>query len=305
MSRRTALVTGSAGFLGRHFVTELTRRGYWVRGCDVAEPTSWHSGDCTEFFAEDDERYDLVVHCAAVVNGRAAIDGSPLAHSYNLCLDSALFRWAVRTRPGHVVYVSSSAVYPVWRQVGPRHLADLIGRLQESDQEVIEPALASGHPDQVYGWVKLVGERLAVSLRREDVPVTCVRPFSGYGPGQTADYPVAAFVARARDTSDPFVVWGDGRQVRDFVHVSDVVGATLAAVDAQWDGPLNVCTGRPVSFDELAMMVAAEVGYTPELRHLESAPTGVRHRVGDPTQLHKIYEPKIELEEGVRDLVHG
>jgi nucleoside-diphosphate-sugar epimerase len=155
-------------------------------------------------------------------------------------------------------------------------------------------------PDQVYGWSKLVGEVLAAKLRETGVPVTVVRPFSGYGTDQDPTYPFPAFIARAKAREDPFTVWGDGHQTRDFIHVDDVVNGTLAAVDQGVDGPLNLCTGRPVSFGVLAMEVCRQAGYLPDFHYATDQPTGVRYRVGDPTRMLEVYQPKVTLEEGIR-----
>ena len=74
-----ALVTGSAGFIGRHMFTELWARGYTTDRCDLAS-----GNDCVEYFRCYDEVYDLVVHCAYHVGGRAAIDGEPRLLARNL-----------------------------------------------------------------------------------------------------------------------------------------------------------------------------------------------------------------------------
>jgi nucleoside-diphosphate-sugar epimerase len=107
-------------------------------------------------------------------------------------------------------------------------------------------------PDQTYGWAKLTGEMLAEHARAAGVAVHVLRPFSGYGEDQGTEYPFGAFIERARKREDPFVIWGDGRQVRDWVHIDDVIGATLAVVEADYQEPVNVCTGRGVSMAELA-----------------------------------------------------
>ena len=82
-----ALVTGSEGFVGRHMVTELYRRGYRVEQCDLK------TGDDLVDVCRSPLKtvYDLVVHCAFHVGGRAAIDGEPKLLARNLQLDSALF----------------------------------------------------------------------------------------------------------------------------------------------------------------------------------------------------------------------
>jgi nucleoside-diphosphate-sugar epimerase len=286
-----ALVTGDQGFLGRHFSAALAAAGYDVVGCDVR---TGPEGDCRYVFGQISQRYDLVVHCAAVVGGRAGIDGSPLETAVNLELDAALFRWAAIARPGRVVYISSSAAYPVIYQTHPGH------KLREGDVYIPHDVL---QPDQVYGWTKIMGEVLSQQLRRAGVPVTVVRPFSGYGTDQDDSYPFPAFVSRALRHDDPFEIWC-GQCVRDFVHVDDVVGATLAAVAAGAEGPVNICTGVPTSFNTLARMVCQQAGYEPELAPDPSAPTGVFWRVGSPVVMHSLYMPKIPLAVGIGRALH-
>lgn len=302
-----ALITGADGFLGRHFSAALKKRGWIVHRLDIKhDPTQ----DCLRFFRrpvdEPGERipFDLVLHCAAVIGGRAVIDGDPLATAVNLELDAAMFRWAAAARPGRVVYFSSSAVYPVSLQTGS---GLSLGRLNESDvwhrsTEGI-PLGSVGVPDQVYGWSKLMGEVLASRLRELGVPVTVVRPFSGYGSDQDEDYPFRAILERVRRWEDPLTVWSDA--VRDFIHVDDIVAATLAAVDQGLSGPVNLCTGKGASFSRLARLMAEEAGYKPAIDVLPGKPTGVRHRVGDPSKMLSFHRPMVKLEEGVRRALSG
>ena len=287
---KTALVTGSAGFIGRHIAAALLDAGYSVMGWDIA-----NGADARDYFrTSDGSGCDVVVHCAAVVGGRAKIDGSPLDLAVNLELDAALFQWAARTRtrPGRVVYISSSAVYPVMLQTW-----DDARPLRESAVTLDEPIV--GVPDQLYGWSKLTGEVLAGHARDAGVPVTVVRPFSGYGEDQSADYPFAAFAARARNREDPFVIWGSGDQVRDWIHVDDIAAAILAAVDGGIDGPVNLGTGRPTSMRELARMFCAAAGYQPDFKVLPDRPSGVAYRVADITRMSEFYQPAVSLEDGV------
>ena len=283
-----ALVTGSAGFLGRHITAALRRDGWVVYGWDLPEV------DALTGFREYTLRPDLLVHCAAVAPHRAAIDGKALmVGAGNLALDAAMFQWAARARPGRVVYFSSSAAYPAAYQTGGRWWARC---LAERHIDLAEP----GAPESIYGEVKLMGERLAAAYRRQGGKVTVVRPFSGYGEDQSSRFPFGAFRDRALARQDPFVIWGDGTQVRDWIHVDDVVGATLAAVEHGIDGPVNLATGRGVSMAELAAMFCAEAGYDPRFRLLPDKPAGVAYRVGDPARMREFYEPCISIEEGVR-----
>lgn len=287
--RKRALVTGHLGFVGSHIYNELLERGYVCHGVDIKE-----GHDVRDFLKEINYSYDLVVHCAAVVGGRATIEGNPLHVAVDLSIDAELFNWALRAKPGRIVYYSSSAAYPV-RWQGRNSLNKLYEWMIDLDN--IES------PDLTYGWAKLSGEMLASHVRKAGVPVTVLRPFSGYGATQDLDYPWPSFIKRAVERQDPFTIWGDGTQVRDWVHIDDIVGATMACVDEGIDGPLNIGWGRPTSFLELAEICCQAAGYFPALDLKLEAPKGVHYRVCNPAQLNEVYQPKITLEQAVQEAV--
>lgn len=282
----TALVTGSAGFIGRHFETALREQGWNVHGIDIC-----NGDDALDLFRYGTPiDYDLVVHAAAVVGGREVIDNDPLAQAVNFELDAALFRWAAKARPGRVLYFSSSAAYPVGLQDAHHALP-----LRAADINLAAPML----PDKLYGWAKLTGEQLAAYARGKGLGVTVVRPFSGYGPDQDPCYPFPAFIDRALAQEDPFLVWGDGQQVRDFIHVDDIVALSLCLVELEHNGPVNLCSGRGTTMEALARIVCERAGYSPKIEFVPSAPSGVAHRVGDASPLAGYRLPAVSLADGV------
>lgn len=278
------LITGDAGFVGRHFRTYLESRGDEIVGVDIVNGL-----DARDFFKTNDDYFDLVIHLAAVVGGRKLIEGSPLSLAVDLSIDAEMFGWAMRTRPGRIVYFSSSAAYPTILQERGLEL------------QLTENAINLEHiqtPDLSYGWAKLTGEMLASHARKAGLKVHIFRPFSGYGEDQALDYPFPSFIARAKALNDPFDIWGDGNQVRDFIHIDDIVEAVFAAIANEIE-TVNLCTGRATSFNDLARIVADIAGYKPTLRHLTAEPVGVSYRVGDPTLMLSFYTPKITLEDGI------
>lgn len=291
-SVKTALITGAAGFIGSSFLRHLDAESWDIEVCDIAFPFP-NSIDCRRFFAESEKRYDLVIHAAAVVGGRAQIDGNPIAVADSMAIDIAAWQWALRTRPHRFVYFSSSAAYPVYLQ-GDKGGIDQ-RTLRESDIDHKLPELA----DQTYGLCKQVGERLALIVQDSGVPVTILRPFSGYGPTQSSDYPFGAFIDRAQRKARPFEIWGDGDSTRDWIFVDDIVAGTMAAIETGIATPVNLCTGVGTTFNNLARMVTKAAGYEPLYEYLLTKPQGVRHRVGDPTLLNKFYTPTVTLQEGV------
>ena len=282
------LITGSSGFVGKYFKDRLQQ--YNLTLIDIKDGI-----DCRDFFKKEDKSYDLVIHLAAIVGGRESIEGRPMAVADNLSIDSEFFQWCLRTNPKKIVYFSSSAAYPTWKQSAEaqRTLGNI--RLKESDINLD----MFGKPDMTYGWSKITGEFLA-----QFVPnVHIFRPFSGYGWDQDLTYPFPMYVKRALERQDPFEVWGPGTQTRDFIHMKDVVEAVLTAVDQNITGPINLGTGRSTSFIELAQMCMDAVGYQGEIKTNPDKPVGCMHRVSDNTKLLSFYTPKITLEEGIAEAV--
>ena len=279
------LITGSHGFVGRYFVNKL--QGHNLTLIDLK-----NGNDCRDFFKREDKQYDLVIHLAAIVGGRESIEGRPLAVADNLSIDSEFFQWCLKTNPKKVVYFSSSAAYPTWKQ------EDMFVDRKLKEDDITWKAQV-GVPDMTYGWSKLTGEYLA-----QFVPnVHIFRPFSGYGWDQDLTYPFPMYVKRAVERQDPFEVWGPGTQTRDFIHMADVVNAVLTAVEENIQGPINLGTGRSTSFIQLAQMCMSAVGYAGEIKTNPDKPVGCMHRVSDNKKLLEFYTPKISLEEGIKEAV--
>ena len=287
-----ALITGSAGFVGRRFVPFLEAKGYEVTEIDIKTNI-----DCRDFFRGSEERFDLVVHLAAIVGGRATIEGQPLSVATDLSIDAEMFNWAIKTKPSKIVYYSSSAAYPTQLQ---SHGLDL--KLQEDmiNLDKIQ------NPDESYGWAKLTGEMLANYARAAGIKVYVFRPFSGYGFDQDLNYPFPSFVKRVIDQVDEFEIWGDGSQVRDFIHIDDVVAGTMAFVDLDIQTPVNLGWGRPTSFNELAEMFFDISGWRPKngITHLLDKPKGVMYRCSNNSRMLEVFKPTISLEDGIKEALH-
>ena len=275
------VVSGSAGFVGSHFTSRFQERGWDVTHFDIASLSREHRLDCRDFFRECDDRFDLLVHCAAVIGSRAERDEHPLAVYENLSLDQSAIAWCLRTETP-LLYFSSSAVYPTCGA----------GPFDEADADPDEILC----PDAAYGFNKLVGERQCWDLKATGVPVHVVRPFSGYGTDQSSDYPFPAICERVRQREDPLVVWSDTE--RDFIHVDDVVSACLTLVEQKVFRPVNIGTGIPTRMSELARHAADVAGYSPQIEVLNQS-AGPDHRFADTTLLESFYTPKITLEEGI------
>jgi nucleoside-diphosphate-sugar epimerase len=254
--------------------------------------------DAPSFFSpfgwEVDKLSD-VFHFAAIVGGRAKIDGDPMMVALDLSIDAEFFYWICRHKPERVLYPSSSAAYPVDLQTESDAIA-----LSEKDINFDR----MGKPDMTYGWSKLTGEYLAqITAQHYGVKVTCIRPFSGYGEDQDLTYPIPAIAARAARQEDPFEVWGSGNQGRDFVHIDDVLDCVEVAMEKIHDGTaINIGMGRLSSFREIIEIFCRFAGYEPTIKPLLDKPVGVHSRYCNMDFVKETlgWEAQISLDEGLR-----
>ena len=308
------LITGAAGFLGRAFTNHHIQAGDWVTGIDdlsnphsfffnLDEPIerelgSWLTTPGPKREIHSGETFDLAYHFAAPVGGREKIEGDPLFNADSLRLDSLFFRWAV-THTTTVVYPSSSAVYGVMYQ-------------DAEGVPLSEKLFNAGNrswpaPDEMYGFTKMAGERLAFSAAQYGLHTLCIRPFSGYGPGQSSEYPVPAIAARAVRRDNPILIWGSGEQRRDFIYIDDVVGATEAALKIGVVGyqTLNIGSGESTSFLEVAKLCAQIADYDPAFVTDITKPEGVLTRYADIEKMAHFYEPRVPLREGLAKVMES
>ncbi len=294
------LITGGAGFVGRHVTRRLLERGDEVVVVDPIAPLtggrapadgwplfdprdfagfSFVEQDCRAYFrAHPHAHFDAVFHLAAIVGGRLVIEHNPLAVADDLSIDAHYWEWARTAQPGKSLIFSSSAAYPVslQRPDGYRLLTEDDIRFDGSDL---------GMPDLSYGWSKLTVEFLArLAYERHGLKSVCYRPFSGYGEDQDDTYPFPSICKRAlaHRGAAALTVWGSGRQMRDFIHIEDCVTGVLATMDSTDDGgAFNLSTGRLTSFIEFAGIAARAAGYTPEITGTSDKPEGVFARGGE------------------------
>ncbi|MDR2612594.1 MAG: NAD-dependent epimerase/dehydratase family protein [Deltaproteobacteria bacterium] len=271
------LVTGGAGFIGSHLAEELARRGRRVRVLDDfssgSEANLAAVQDMIEVVRGDVRDLACVKRAAegaSTVFHLAGLASVPLSQEDpRLCLDVNgagtlnVFSAAAAAGARRLVYASTSAVYG---DLAPPHAESLL------------PS-----PNTPYAAVKLLGEHLGLFFEsHHGLRSVSLRYFNVYGPRQTPDGPdsgvIPLFVEAARRGERP-VIYGDGSQTRDFVHVEDVVRATvLAAESPDASGCYNVATGRPVSISELARLLGSlRPGAFP-------APGFAPSRSGDPPE---------------------
>lgn len=316
---RKILVTGGAGFVGRHFTKWFLEKGDEVHCVDnVARFTGGidpHKGwplfnpldfpnfkfyreDCRTFFKRvSDGDFDYAFHLAAMVGGRLMIENHPLAVADDLSIDSEYWQWALKAKPRKTICFSSSAAYPVKFQ--QREGYKLL------TEDLINFNVDVGVPDYTYGWAKLTHEYLAkLAFERHGLKSVVYRPFSGYGEDQDDTYPFPSICKRIlKHRGEPRIsAWGTGDQMRDFIHISDCVEGVTKTMDKIDDGgALNLSTGIYTSFKGFARLAAEICGFSPDIVGMSNKPGGVFARAGDTTKQKQFgLKHRIDFQEGVR-----
>jgi nucleoside-diphosphate-sugar epimerase len=299
------LVTGGAGFIGSNVVAELTDRGYSVVVLDSFETGARESlsdveggyelveGDIRDRDAvrEAVEEADAVIHEAAVTSVPGSVEEPARTSDVN-CTGTAVVLEEVRDAGVEkAVVASSAAVY-----------GDGTPPFSEDD---------TPSPESPYALSKLWTERLARQFDElHGVETVALRYFNVYGPGQDADSEYAAvvpaFVSAAVAGEQP-VVYGDGEQTRDFVHVRDVARATVDALESDATGVYNVASGTETSVNELSETVLDAADSDAEPRYEAARKGDIERSYADVSKIRDEvgFEASVSLSEGVKTVVNA
>ncbi len=339
------LVTGGAGFIGSHVVDLLLELGREVLVLDCLHPAAHRErpgylNPAAEVRVEDVadpgavaaalDGVDAVCHQAAMVGlGTDFAEAPDYVAANDLGTARLLSALAERSFHGPLVLASSMVVYgeggyecPRHGRVrpGPRSRGDLeAGRFDppcprcgEALEARAVPEDAPLDPRSLYAATKLQQEHLCrlFARERQGVRFTALRYHNVYGPRMPRDTPyagVASIFRSALAAGRPPAVFEDGRQLRDFVHVSDVARANLLALEPEADaeGAFNIASGHPRSIGEMAELLAAGAGSgAPSPRVTGEFRLGdVRHVFADPSRARERlgFVAAVGLEEGMRE----
>ncbi|HEV8438212.1 MAG TPA: NAD-dependent epimerase/dehydratase family protein [Methylomirabilota bacterium] len=307
MSRTRVTVTGAGGFIGHHLVGFLKRRDYWVRGVDLGPP-AYEPSAADEFVRLDlrlaesaleaTREVDEVYALAADMGGMGYISRN---HSRimrnNLLIAIHGLQAVTQNRVKRYLFSSSACVYPVDRQDD----ADVIPLREEEAY----PA----HPEDGYGWEKLLTERLCGYYAADhDIEMRIVRFHNIFGPlgawdggREKAPAAICRKVAVAKLTGNPEVeIWGDGEQTRSFCYIDDCLEGVHRLMRSDYREPLNLGQDRLITINQLADMVAGIAGIRIVKKH-QPGPQGVRGRNSDNTRIRQAlgWQALVSLEEGL------
>lgn len=250
-------VTGSSGFLGSHAYREAERRGHSVMGSDNREfaedyaARAMHLGDIATIRPNTLRGYDVLIHFAAYTSLASFADNMAANYATNVSAFINLLECARQAGVRKVVYASSSAIYMDGRGTNFR------------EDEPIDHTRLVSH----YGKSKLADELIAASYADAfGMNILGLRYFNVYGPGDELKgnrcAPVQHFL-NSRAAGERIVIYNNGTQAKDFIHVDDAIDITFRLIDADARGVYNVGTGVATTFNRCAEIIGGPVRYTP------------------------------------------
>jgi nucleoside-diphosphate-sugar epimerase len=314
-STKKVVVTGGASFIGSTLVDALITRGVkqvtvidnlssgkfdYIKGLSETGKVNFNKADITRLPVNILKTIlhgpnTIVFHLAADHGGRGYIDSRQMACATNLMLDGMVFKACYEAGVEKVIFTSSGCVYPNGLQT-------------DASKEVYLTEDMVGPPydaDNMYGWSKLMAERTLQAYHRDvGMKSASLRLFAVYGPRGKEDHAVMAMIARSFVQQDPFQVWGDGTQLRNWTHVDDIVEGIILAAEKVDDGTaINLGTMERTRVIDAAKYAIELGSYNPQIEFLLDKPVGPVNRVADNSLARKLlgWEPKIKFLDGVKN----
>jgi UDP-glucose 4-epimerase len=296
-------VTGGAGFVGSHLVDRLLARGNSVLVVDDFSTGSTdnlvHHEDNPnlnikaadvrdeEYLCELFRHVDFVFHLATR-NVRLSLAQPTLVHDVNVNGTYAVLKAAAACKVKRLLYCSSSEV---------NGTADIVPM----------PETYHYRPETIYGASKLMGEYYAQVFHKSNwLPTVIARPHNNYGPrehfaGNKGEV-IPRFILWAL-SGQPLVIYGAGRQTRDFTYVTETADYLVRLLECNdaLGQTFNVCRGEEVSIVEIAELVRELTQSSSHVDYRPARPNDVLRLFGDPTRLRKLLgsSPRISIREGL------
>lgn len=307
---KRCVVLGGGGFIGGHLITKLKELGNWVRGADMKR-NEFSKTDADEFIIADlrdvasvdlviDDSIDEVYQLAADMGGAEYVftgeNDSDILHNSAL-INLNVCHICYKKKVKKVFYSSSACIYPEHNQNDPENPI--------CEESTAYPA----NPDSEYGWEKLFSERLYLSYHKnKNLDVRIARFHNIFGPYGTwkggKEKAPAAICRKVAETRNNIIeVFGDGKQTRSFLYISECIDGIIQLMESEFIGPVNIGSDEMLSINQLVTYIAEISGKSIDIKHI-NGPIGVNGRNSDNRLIYEkiSWKPSQSLKTGLKKL---
>ena len=299
------LVTGGAGFIGKHLVTKLLRDQHEITIFDNFSSSSKNdithlledgvglvTGDILDYdlLLKSMPNYDFVIHLAAQTSVSQSVANPKTTADIIVDGTVNVLKSCVKTNVKNIIFSSSAAVY-----------GNSINTLSAENAQL--------SPLSSYGASKLVAEyNLLAFSKLFGLNCISLRLFNVYGNGQSSETGVIRKFLKNISKDAPIEIFGDGAQTRDFVHISDVIQAFYCAIrniEAKRGENYNIGSGKATSINELASLLLSSKGKDLQLIHKPALEGEIKDSKADISLAENDigYSPQMSLSDGLASLI--
>ncbi|MEM2130100.1 MAG: GDP-mannose 4,6-dehydratase [Candidatus Bathyarchaeia archaeon] len=296
------LITGGAGFIGHNTAIHLKNHGHHPIVYDNLKNSTTkaltqlqkHKIPITKADLLNPKtlktalsNIDTVIHAAAYISVNESTK-KPAKYVRNNVEGTTNIAKTCKDNNIKLIYISTAAVY---------------GEPQTLPLNETHPT----NPISPYGITKLQGEQIINYYATQGLKHITLRLFNVYGPGQSNAYAgvITRFMQAASLNKAP-IIYGDGQQTRDFIHVEDVAEAIKLAVQSNnTNETFNIASGKPTTINNIATLILQHTNPNLKPKHAKQKPNDIRHSYADITKAQKLlnFKPKITLHEGIKNLI--
>lgn len=305
---KNILIAGASGFIGTHLTKKLSELGANVIGSYLnRRPVQEISN--VKFIKADFTKYedclnatkniDYVFMVAANTSGAAVMEKKPLAHlTPNVVMNSQILAASYENNISKFCFISSNTVYPV---------TDFPVKEEDVNYEFFSKYF-------VVGWMKLFSEMMSKMYAKhikKPMKTLVIRPGNLYGPNDKYTWKeskvIAALIRKSVERHDPFLVWGDGNDLKDFLYIDDFIEALVRSFEIIEDfEAINIASSIPVTIKEvLNVILEKDNNQSANIKYDTSMPTMIPKRLINTDKIRKKcnWRPQITLEEGLKSTI--
>lgn len=298
MSNNQVIVTGGAGFLGRHLCRALDKAGYQVKVIDLVENQEFPSVQAdvrdVERMLGEITQAQAVFHLASLIEAGESVEKPAHYIDYNVAGTLSVLEAMQANNISTFLFSSSAAIYGEPMRVP----------IKEDDRTL---------PINPYGMTKLAMEGFLSSfVANHGFTGVALRYFNLYGPEehhQPETHAIPRFINQI-ENEEEVTVWGDGHHQRDFVYIDDVVEAHLLALDYALSNReqyhyCNLSTQKAISVLEIIQKLEKLMGRKAKIKHHSPRPGDPLVLVADASKAHEMlgWQAKTDFDEGLRQTV--